>query len=76
MNAASGRVGSCTTAAELKSNVARCLYSPRARGHPHGFTRYRLAFDCLAVTFYFQQHAVVARPFTSESNYDFSPPRR
>lgn len=29
MGAASDYVGSCTTAAELKSNVARCLYSPR-----------------------------------------------
>lgn len=31
MMAASDRTGSCTTAAELKSNVARCLCSPRVR---------------------------------------------
>lgn len=29
MGAASDYAGSCTTAAELKSNVARCLHSPR-----------------------------------------------
>lgn len=29
MEAASDHTGSCTTAVELKSNVARCLYSPR-----------------------------------------------
>lgn len=34
------------------------------------FIRYRLAFDCSAVTFYFQQHAPRRRPFTSESNYE------
>lgn len=61
MRAASGHIRSCTTAAELKSNVARCLYSPRGRPLvPFGFTRYRLLFDCLAVTFYFQQRGAVA----------------
>lgn len=69
MRAASDRIRSCTTAAELKSNVAGCLHCPRARGIPptdrptvpSGFTRYRLSFDCSAVTFYFQQRAVAGR---------------
>lgn len=64
--------GSCTTGAELKFNVARCLYTPRVV-RPSGFTRYRLAFDCSVVTFYFQQRAPLSAVHQRESNYDLSP---
>lgn len=67
MGAASDHARSCTTAAELKSNVARCLHSPRViRPALHAIDQPSIVWPLLSIS----SNARCHRPFTSESNYD------